>query len=539
MKKSILKMTPYLLLVMIAALICSALEGLLSLVLMRAVDLVTTGNRDLFTTEVTKLLLIALILIPITIILSYTKGLYKIKTITSLKVNYISRVFNKNINEFQRDNNSKYVSTLTNDVNTIESNYVEGLYEVVVHAMYLIVSAFLIGYVSPLALGLVIVVGLVSTLISLFLSKPLEKHHTQRSTLLEGYTSYIKEVISAFHIIKANNLKEKVQKDFYNKSYAIQNKAYVIDKIYTYISSLQNLNMIISMYILLGITAFMAIKGSITLGGAILVVTNMERVMFPLMQMSEWMPKIFSSKSLFEKIDRTLKNQDNYDEAITIEGFRDSIKFSNVTFGYEDGDVLSNINLSFNKGGKYLIVGPSGGGKSTLLKLLRKYFSPLSGTILMDGNDLRDITKASFFKHISNVEQNVFLFEDTVKNNITLFKGYSEDEIAIAISRAGLRDFIDSLPQGLDTIIYDNGKNISGGEKSRIAIARGLLRKADIIFLDEAFASLDSKIAKEIENTILNLEGVTVINVSHVIFEDTKRLYDKVYVVKNKDVSCA
>ena len=92
------------------------------------------------------------------------------------------------------------------------------------------------------------------------------------------------------------------------------------------------------------------------------------------------------------------------------------------------------------------------------------------------------------------------------------------------------------LPNGIDTIILDNGKNISGGEKSRVAIARGLLTKSDIIFLDEAFASLDPKVAKEIENTLLNLEGITVVNLSHIIFEETRKKYDKVLVVKNKTV---
>lgn len=181
-------------------------------------------------------------------------------------------------------------------------------------------------------------------------------------------------------------------------------------------------------------------------------------------------------------------------------------------------------------------MGPSGGGKSTLLRLLRKYFNPIEGKILIDGKDLKDIKKRSYFKNISNIEQQVFLFEDSLKNNLTLYKDYKAEEINLAIDRAGLRSFVDGLENGLDTYIYDNGKNISGGEKSRIAIARGLLTDSNIIFLDEAFASLDSEIAKEIENTLLRLEGVTIINVSHVVFEETKDKYNKVLRVRNKAV---
>lgn len=536
MKKSIYRSLPYLIFAAMAALLCAALDGVLSIYMMKAIDAVTAMNRALFNTEVVKLLLVALGLIPATIILSVAKGLYKRKAIVSAKVSYIRGVFDKNINEFQRDNNSKYVSTLTNDVNTIEVNYIDGLYEVVVNSINFVVGILIIGYISPMALGVGIGISILSTVISIVLSKPIQTHQTQRSALYEGYTSYIKEVISAFHIIKSNNLNEKVQKDFYNKSAAIQHKGYIIDKLYTYISCLQNVNMTIAMYSLVGFTVFMAIKGQLTLGGVILVVNNMEKIIFPLMQAGEWLPKLFATKQLFVKVDDTLKNQDNYQESITIDKLQNSIEFQNVSFGYQDTEVLKDISLSLKKGEKYLVIGPSGGGKSTLLKLLWKYYMPNSGHISIDGSSLRDVTKESYFRHISNVEQQVFLFEDTVRNNISLYKDYTEEELNRAIEGAGLKDFIAGLPEGLDSIITDNGKNISGGEKSRIAIARGLLQKADIIFLDEAFASLDAKVAKEIETTILSLENITVVNVSHVVFDETKRKYDKVFLVKNKGV---
>lgn len=194
--------------------------------------------------------------------------------------------------------------------------------------------------------------------------------------------------------------------------------------------------------------------------------------------------------------------------------------------------MLAGVNLCLEKGKKYLVVGPSGGGKSTFLKLLRKYFSPTRGQILLDGMELKDVKKDSYFAAIANVEQSVFLFEDTIRNNITLFKHYPEEEITRAVERGGLTDFVARLPEGLDTMIYDNGKNISGGEKSRIALARGLLAKADIIFLDEAFRSLDATVAQEIEKTLLALEDVTVLNVSHVVFEASKEKYDRVLSVQ-------
>jgi ABC-type multidrug transport system fused ATPase/permease subunit len=133
---------------------------------------------------------------------------------------------------------------------------------------------------------------------------------------------------------------------------------------------------------------------------------------------------------------------------------------------------------------------------------------------------------------VANIEQQVFLFEDTIKNNITLYKEYTDQEINEALEASGLADFVNNLKGGLNSILYDNGKNISGGERSRIVIARALLNKASILFMDEAFASLDMERAREIEKTILGLKDMTVINVSHVIFKDTRELYDRVITVK-------
>ena len=536
MKKSIKKSWPYLILAFIALTIVVSIEGYITLKMMTIIDSALEGKTDVFKAEAIKISIAIGFCFIFGILSSYTRGLYLYKSLVKTKIDYIEKLFDKNINEFQAENNAIYLSTMTNDMNSIEKQYLEGIYAVGNSFIGFIVSFIIIASVSPVALILGAGISIVSGLLSIAVAKPLKRHEKHRSDLFGGYTSYIKEVLSAFQIIKANNLNDKVKKDFHDKSVDIQQKRFIMDKIQTYIIVIQSFITNGSTFAIIIITSLMAIRGSITTGAVVLIVNNLSRVIYPLMELGEWLPKIFSVKALFEKIDKSLKNHDNYEETIEIDKFNHSIRFDDVSFSYEKNDVLSDINLSMYKGEKYLIVGPSGGGKSTLLKLLRKYFNPIKGSILIDGKNLKDIRKRDYFNIISNIEQQVFLFEDTLRNNITLYKEYTDKEINLAIDRAGLRQFLDLLPNGLDTMIYDNGKNISGGEKSRIAIARGLLNKSDIIFIDEAFASLDSKVAKEIENTLLGLEGITVVNVSHVIFKETKDKYDKVFVVKNRAV---
>ncbi|MDY0064176.1 MAG: ABC transporter ATP-binding protein [Bacilli bacterium] len=468
---------------------------------------------------------------------AYVKSIFFKKVMSKLKANYIKRVFKKNINEFQRDNNSMYLSALTNDYEQVEQNYLDPILEIIFSVVNFAAGVFLFAVVKPyilfIALGLMVINMIVATLSS----KPLNKHNKERSELMGGYTSYIKEFLSAFHIIKTNNLDQKIREDYTKKSEVIQQKGYVIDRLKTIIFAIEHTNFSFTFIGLILVIGYLSIKGAITFGSVVLIIQSAEKIVWPVRNFAESLPKVLSIRSIFKRIDQTLANKNDYPETVDFTGFQKGIYLQDVSFGYEDNAVIEHASVHFEKGKKYLIVGPSGGGKSTVLKLLRKYHVPKEGAILLDDVNLMDMTKRSYFAHIANIEQNVFLFEDTIRNNLTLYKDYTEAEINDALVRSGLDEFVNSLPEGLDTIIYDNGKNISGGERSRLAIARGLINKSDIIFLDEAFANLDAERAKAIEEKILQLKDITIINVSHVIFKEHRNLYDDVFVVANKTIS--
>lgn len=535
-----MKAAPYFIFSLVVAALLSLTEAKMMIEMTAVTDVALSGDAEGFRQGAPYLLVLAVILIPLCIIHSYTFALYKKKANVALKGYYLKGVFGKNISEFHKENNAKYVSGLTNDFNMIEANLIETIYEIGRSLIAFAAGIWMIVSASPWTIVLVLVMVVFNIIFSQLTSKPVSKHMTERSDLFEGYTSYIKEVISAFHIIKSNNLQQRVRTNFGEKSEAVQQKGYVIDKILSYIQALQNSTMSLTLYMLLLACTYMAITGAMTVGGALLVIQGAQMVMWPIMNVSERLPKLFTVKGLIQKIEETLKNEDVYEETLSFEGLQEGIELRDVSFCYEeDNCVLDGVDLALKKGGKYLVVGPSGGGKSTLLKLLRKYFNPTGGQILLDGKSLKDIKKEDFYRNVANVEQQVFIFEDTLRNNITLYKDYTEEEIKTAIKRAGLTEFVANLPDGLETMIYDNGSNVSGGERSRIVLARGLLRKASIIFLDEAFAALDMERAKEIEESILGLEDVTVINISHVIFKENKERYDGVFTVRHQQVEIA
>ncbi len=534
MVKKYIRILPYFILALIVTGINAFLDGVVNIRIMDLLDLAIGGQMDVIGQKVPSMLVLAVLLVPLGILVGMVSNLYKRKANTALKKYYMDKVFAKNIAEFQKENNAKYLSSMTNDFNNLEMNLITGIYTVFEGIMTFIVGIWLLSTVDARMILLSFVLVIINLIISVLTSKPTKKANKERSDMFDGYTSYIKEILSAFHIVKNYNLQQRVNADYNNKSEEIQQKGFVIERMMSFIMSLQHLFLGGSMFGLILVVGYLAVSGKVSIGGFLLVMNGIQKMTWPLFNVSESLPKIFSSGDLIRKMEKTLENSDTYAEKVDLPEFKEEIEFSNVEFCYEDSEqtILSDINFKIRKNGKYLVVGPSGGGKSTLLKLFRKYFNPTAGTVSIDGHDLKDVKREQYYKLLGNIEQQVFIFEDTVRNNLTLYKDYSEEEIMNAVHASGLDEFVKQLPDGLDTIIYDNGRNISGGERSRLVIARALLGKASILLMDEAFASLDMERAREIEKTILSLEDMTVINVSHIIFKDTKKLYDRVLTVK-------
>ncbi len=534
MRSVVIRKIPLLITALLVGLAAALVNAFMSLRMMEAADFALAGNKDLVLETGIRLILLALLLLALSSLLTLAKGIYRRNTNIALKRKYLEGVFRKNINEFNKESNAGYVSGITNDLNTIDMNYVDAIFEFILSLLSFIVTVVIIAKVNYLVLLVASGLGGLVSLISVLMSRPLKKMTAERSVLYERYTSYLSEVLNAFRIVKSNNLSEKVKENFHLKGAELQSKSYDIDKFSTYIFTVQNGTIHFLVFGVLVFSSYLVIKGQLSFGGIILIMTNLSLLLGPFERAGELLPKIISSKAVFESLDRSLKNSAEYHETVEFHGLKDRIIFKDVSFAYDERPVLDGIDLEIRKGCKYLITGPSGGGKSTLLKILRKYHYPQSGEVLVDGVPLKDITKDSYFSHIGNVDQNIFIFDDTLKNNLTLYRDCSEEKIRSAVHRSGLDPFVSGLPEGLETVIIDNGRNISGGERSRIAIARAILEDVDILLLDEAFANLDHDTVKAIERTILEAEELTVVNVSHLLVAENKDSYNDIYFIGEK-----
>ena len=200
-----------------------------------------------------------------------------------------------------------------------------------------------------------------------------------------------------------------------------------------------------------------------------------------------------------------------------------------LSFRYGEKTVLQDMNLRFKKGRKYALTGPSGCGKSTLLKLLLGWLPDYTGTIRLDGKDVRDYTPEQLQKQMSYIEQDVFLFNTTIRENITLGEEFTDAQMERALRDSALAGDLEHMPEGLETIVGEEGSSLSGGQKQRVAIARALIHDCSILLIDEGTSALDQKNADIVEKSLLSNPDLTLILVSHHLSAERKRQFDQVY----------
>ena len=188
--------------------------------------------------------------------------------------------------------------------------------------------------------------------------------------------------------------------------------------------------------------------------------------------------------------------------------------------------------MKIQKGEKIAIVGMSGSGKSTLFNLLLRFYDVTSGHISIDNQDIQAISAESLYNLMTIVQQDVYIFDDTLRANITLNQTFTDEEIKQAVQQSGLESYVLENESGLQTLCGENGSNLSGGQKQRLSIARALIRKTPILLLDEATSSLDNQVTTEIESSILDIQNLTVLVVTHKLNENILKRYDRILFMK-------
>ena len=279
----------------------------------------------------------------------------------------------------------------------------------------------------------------------------------------------------------------------------------------------------------------LVMKGSMSAAGFIAFIAAFSQITRPVRafidQFANINQGVAAGERIFSVIDARSEIQDVAD-AREFEGLRERIEFRNVCFSYDgEREVLHNISFEIRKGETVALVGPSGGGKSTLSELMPRFYEATSGEILIDGTPIGDFSQESLRRHISVVSQETVLFNDTIANNIALGKqGATRDEIIAAARVANAHSFIETSPEGYETNIGDRGTKLSGGQRQRLSIARAVLKNPEFLILDEATSALDTESEKLVQDALTRLlKGRTSVVIAHRL--STIHHADKIIVI--------
>lgn len=444
-----------------------------------------------------------------------------------------SRLTQKSLRSFSKEGTALYVSALTNDCTSIGNNYLAATFTLIELLFCFLGALIMMLYYSPMMLVLAVALSFLPVAVSMTAGNRLTEQEKEISKKNERFVSIVNELLSGFPVIKSFRAETQASRLFSQRNEQAEEAKKNKRRTEQLISLLANDAGIIAQMGIFLAGAWLAISSKgVTAGVVIVFVQLMNYVLNPISQV----PLLWSNRkaaiALMEKLSDALSENVREEGREKLNGFSEKIEVKDLTYGYEpESPVLKDLDVQFDAGKSYAIVGGSGSGKSTLLNLLMGSSSNYQGEICIDGVSIKNIESESLYQLMTSVQQNVFVFNDTIRNNVTMFHEFPDKEVTLALERSGLSEFIEK--HGEEFVCGENGANLSGGERQRISIARALLRKSPILLVDEATAALDAATARAVSFSILNLVGMTRIVVTHRLEEAILRRYDKILVMKN------
>ncbi len=455
------------------------------------------------------------------------------KIIKQIRTDVFKGIVSQSMGDFGKRNTADYLSIITNDVKMIEDNFLLPFFEVVQYTVIFISSFVLMIYFDVI----VTIVVFVAITLMFLVPSLLGKEQNTLSSQLADFTTKLKDILSGFEIIKSYSMKQYVIQKFDKENSDTIHTKYSVDKLFALNEGLSSFLALMVQIVVLFLSAYFIITERITVGTLLGMVQVSSNLANPLIMIFTNIPKIKSIQPIIEKLTVLSKYELNEVPKKQSATFNSVVSISNLSFAYEKQNrVLDKINLHIEKGKKYVIVGKSGCGKTTLVKLLAGYYTEYSGKILYDNTDLNMMNENDIVQLSSIIHQNIYMFNESVYDNICLHEDYSKESIDKAVKASGLNDVIEKLPEGLLYEAGENGSNLSGGQKQRIAVARALIRNKPILILDEGTSAIDMQTAYDIENHLLKIEGLTIITITHNLKKELLELYDNIIYMENGEI---
>lgn len=455
----------------------------------------------------------------------------------SLKKDVISSLLHSDINSFSSVNTAKYMTIINNDINNIENNCLLNLPYLITTGISMAAYIAVLWHFSPFLSIIDISASFILLLIPSVTGKKMSEAQKKYSVSMDRFNTGLKDILSGFEVVKSFGAENSLEKQFDQVNESVENKRFHYRKINAVNQSLSESSIYLVMILNYVVGAYLVAAGNITVGGLLGAVQMVNHVVFPLRTIIDGTAQYKGTKACRNRVEEVLNMEEvKSDSKEKVEKLF-PIHIQDLTFGYQkDSKILEQINLTIEEGKKYAIVGTSGCGKSTFIKILMKYYDNFEGKIEFGGKDIRALDRKEIYQKIAMIQQNVIMFDDSFRNNITMFDKFTDEEIQMALQESNLETLVERLPGGLDARVEENGKNFSGGERQRISMARAFIRHMPFLIMDEATASLDNQTAYQIEQDILNKENLTALVVTHKYQESILKMYDEIIVLQHGKV---
>ena len=442
------------------------------------------------------------------------------------------KLIGKSISSFRDESAAGYLSALTNDAASIETNYLAQMLAMITKAVTFIGALLLMCRYSLLMTAIAAGLTVLPLIASLLTGNRLQAVESRVSERNGEFTAALSDCLAGFTVVKNFRAEREIFRLFAQSNKALEHEKFTGRRIKMLVGMIGAVTGIFAQLGVFIAGVYLSMKGgSMTPGAVVLFVNLMNFIISPIAELPGLLACRKAALGLVDKLAAALERSSSREGSETLNRLEHGIRLENVSFAYEPGKtVLHGINAEFEAGKAYALVGGSGSGKSTLLNLLMAAETNYSGHIIADGIELSDISTESLYGTMAAIQQNVFVFNASIKDNVSMFRDFPKTEMDEAIARAHLGALI--RERGEDYLCGENGSGLSGGEKQRISIARSLLKKSSVLLADEVTAALDAQTAHRVSSDILDLQGITRIVVTHTLEESLLRRYDKIFVLR-------
>lgn len=502
MKNNRIKLTEYILL----AIVSSVLNTLFAFILSRILDLLVLRDVGL----IVKTVIFGIIYLFVTILVSYALGILKnrliVKDIKNRKMQIYEYYINLNYEEFHKETASSMLNQLIGNMSQYEELYLNTVLEFPMIVFSLIAAAIATIYIDYRLLYIMILFAVITIVLSKYVGKNLSEAAQKLLKANEEHLNKLKDHLSGYFLIHSYDFTDKSLDSISRNTEETLESFYEKEKAFLIMTHSSTFIGLLSTITIMGIAAIFSAKGLISIGMVLATSQLIGKIISPITSFGKIYAAYIAGKEIKASYDAMIPKNEHQDKV----NFR-NIELKNLSYSY-DTDVLKNINFLFEKNKKYGIVGSVGCGKSTILKLIAGILR--SDNVFYDGISQKNYSENQILKNIAFVPQKDYFFDDSIKNNICLFNDVDDNELEKTLKNLELNKWLESLTDGIDTVLSENGQSLSGGQRQKLSLARALLSQRDILLLDEYTSSMDFLTSESIQKYILSLNK-TIIFVTH------------------------